>query len=327
MKVLITGGAGFIGSHIAEMHLAHGDKVDVVDDLSTGSEDNIRSFMNHPNFHFDKADLCTWPQLDTAASCADRIYHMAAVVGMFRVLKNPVDVMEVNIAATERLLKAMHKSKWKSRLILASTSEVYGNGIPNAGSPEFAEDDALVIGANIGLRWNYAISKLADEAIAISYVHAYKAAITAIRFFNTIGPRQAGQYGMVVPRFVRQAVKGEPIMVFGDGTQRRCFCDVRDTVVMLDHLAKNEQSIGQIVNVGNNNEISILDLAHLVKRLADSTSEIRIIPYNEAYGTHFEDITRRRPSMKKVIALTGMKHTWTLEKTILNLINNFRQEV
>ena len=327
MRVLVTGGAGFIGSHIAAMHLAQGDKVDVVDDLSTGSLENIRPFLDHPNFYFENADLRTWPNLDTETACADRIYHMAAVVGMFRVLNNPVDVMEVNIAATQRLLKSMQKNNWKARLILASTSEVYGNVIPDTCDIEFAEDDALHIRANIMGRWNYAISKLADEAIALAYAQSYKAAITVIRFFNTIGPRQTGQYGMVVPRFVQQAVRNDTINVFGDGTQSRCFCDVRDTVVMLNRIANNKQSIGEVVNVGNNEEISILDLAHLVKRLAASTSEIRIIPYDEAYGTNFEDVMHRRPSMQKVIALTGMKHTWTIEKTILDLINNTRQEL
>lgn len=327
MNVLVTGGAGFIGSHIVEFHLAQGDQVHVVDDLSTGSERNIKSFISNPNFRFDNANLLTWQNLDAVTAWSDRVYHMAAVVGLFRVLNNPVDVMEVNISATDHLLKSMHKSNWRSRLILASTSEVYGNGLPNAGIHEFAEDDALIIEANTGLRWNYAISKLADEAIALSYAVRDKAAITAIRLFNTIGPRQTGQYGMVVPRFVRQAVKGDPLTVFGDGTQSRCFCDVRDTVVMLDRIAANVQSIGEVVNVGNNDEISILELAQLVKKLANSTSEIRILPYDEAYNFPFADVMHRRPSMKKVFALTGMQHEWTLEKTIRDLIDHIRQDI
>lgn len=327
MHVLVTGGAGFIGSQIVEFHLSRGDKVHVVDDLSTGSMDNLKPFLSNPNFHFDEADILAWPDLNISVAWADRIYHMAAIVGMFHVLENSAKLLEINIAATERLFKAARESNWQCTILLASTSEVYGNGLPDRPDAEFAETDLAVVGENSHLRWNYSISKLVDEAYALSYAKCFGVPIITVRLFNTIGPRQTGKYGMVVPRFIRQAVFGEPITVFGDGSQKRSFCDVRDTVAMLNRLAENEKSIGEIVNVGNNHEISILELARMVKRLANSNSEIKIIPYEEAYGTVFEDIMHRRPCIKKITALTGIQCQWTLENTILELIEQIRQDI
>lgn len=320
MRILVTGGAGFIGSHIVQFHLSRGHEVIAVDDLSTGSEHNIRDFLPNPNLRFEKANLLSWPHLESSVAQSDRIYHMAAVVGVFRVLKNPVDVMAVNVEATELLLKAAHKNKWRSTLIVASTSEVYGNGIAGRETCEFSEKDALLIEENSSLRWNYPISKLVDEAFCLSYAKAYGAPIVTVRFFNTIGPRQTGQYGMVVPRFVRQAVSGRPITVFGDGTQKRSFCDVRDTVVMLDLLADNSSSYGEVVNVGNAQEISIAELAERVKWLSHSQSEIRCVPYQDAYGMDFADILHRRPSMTKLLSLTDMQFQWPLNQTLLDLI-------
>ncbi|HSW62038.1 MAG TPA: NAD-dependent epimerase/dehydratase family protein [Dissulfurispiraceae bacterium] len=315
-----------MGSHIVQFHLSRGHKVHVVDDLSTGSEQNIRDFLSIPNFHFEQANLLSWPNLQRSVAQADRIYHMAAVVGVFRVLKNPVDVLAVNVEATELLLKAAHKNTWRSTLIVASTSEVYGNGIPGSEVREFSENDPLLIEENSSLRWNYPISKLIDEAFCMSYAKAYGAPIIAVRFFNTIGPRQTGQYGMVVPRFVRQAISGQPITVFGDGSQKRCFCDVRDTVVMLDLLAKNIDSHGEVVNVGNAQEISIFELAERVKYLSHSQSEIRAVPYQEAYGMDFADIMNRRPSMTKLLSLTDMQFQWPLNQTLLDLIYRAKDE-
>jgi len=321
MHILITGGAGFIGSHLVEFHLAKGDTVHAIDDLSTGTLDNLIPFQNNPNFRFDNANILTWPGLEKAASWADRIYHMAAVVGVYRVLAEPLNVMATNIAGTERLMQAVATSQWQPRVFLASSSEVYGHG----NNAKLNEEDNLILESAAHSRWNYAITKLADEALGLAYVHSQKLPVTLIRFFNTVGPRQVGRYGMVVPRFVRQAFFNEPITVFGDGTQTRCFCDVRDTVVMLDLLADNEKSIGEIINVGNDREISMNDLAQLICKLAKSTSTIQHIPYNEAYGEEYHDILHRRPDLAKLVQLTKFKHQWSLEQTIQDLLSRLKQ--
>jgi UDP-glucose 4-epimerase len=322
MHVLVTGGAGFIGSHLVEYHLGKGDRVHAVDTLTTGSAANIEPFRGHPDFHFDQADILTWEGLEKAAAWADRIYHMAAEVGVYRVLAEPIRVMATNIAGTERLLRAVNAGGWKPQVIIASSSEVYGP----APAPELREDAELIIRSGARSRWNYAVSKLADEALGLSYARKHGLPITIVRFFNTTGPRQTGRYGMVVPRFVRQAVKGEPITIYGDGSQTRSFCDVRDTVAALDLLAANPVSAGEIVNVGNNREISIGDLAHLVKARAQSASPIEFVPYDQAYGEEFEDIPRRRPAIDKLLRLTGFSHRWTLEQTLDDLIQRLRQQ-
>jgi UDP-glucose 4-epimerase len=321
MHILVTGGAGFIGSHLAEHHLKKGDKVHVIDDLSTGSKENLEFLATYPHFRFDQADILTWTSLDKSVGWADRIYHMAAVVGVFRVMEDPVRVLTTNIPGTERILRAVRNTTWKPRIILASTSEVYGPCCGDLESqPELSEDFNLIFPANGSLRWNYSISKLADEAYAISYHKQFGAQVTAVRFFNTIGPRQTGKYGMIVPRLVNQAVKGEPLTVFGDGLQTRCFCDVRDTVNILDRLAESAKSVGEIVNVGNDRVITMKGLAELIKERAASDSPITLIPYDQAYGGLFEDIRHRKPSLIKMKALSGFSPSWTLEATIDGLI-------
>lgn len=316
MHVLITGGAGFIGSHLVEYHLGKGDKVHAVDALTTGQIDNLAPFGSHPNFHFDQADILIWPELDKAVAWADRIYHMAAEVGVFRVLAEPIRVLATNIAATERLLRAVTAGKWKPQVFIASSSEVYGP----AAAGLLSEDLDLVIRSGATSRWNYAVSKLADEALGLSYARKHGLHITVVRFFNTIGPRQSGRYGMVVPRFVAQAAAGEPLTVFGDGCQTRSFCDVRDTVAMLDALAEHAESGGEIFNVGNTREISILQLAELVRERAGSASPLVFVPYRQAYGEAFDDIPVRRPVIEKLQKLTGYRHRWTLEQTIDDLL-------
>lgn len=324
MHILVTGGAGFIGSNIAEYHLKRGDKVHVVDNLSTGSEANVAAFIENPNFRFDQADIVTWEGLDTAVAWADRIYHMAAVVGVYRVLSEPVGTMATNIAGTERLLRSVNRDSWAPQVILASSSEVYG---PHT-EPRLTEDDSLIIQSGAPLRWNYAISKLADEGFGLAYAREHDIPVIIARFFNTVGPRQTGRYGMVVPRFVQKAVANEPITVFGDGEQSRSFCDVRDTVVALDRLASMpDLPNGEIVNVGSDREISINELARLVIECAGSGSTIEHIPYREAYGAEFEDIRHRRPSLDKLRRLTGFEHAWTLEETLRDLINRARKQI
>lgn len=322
MHVLITGAAGFIGSHLVEHHLAQGHKVHAVDDLSTGTRANLAAFENHPDFRFAEADVLTWPGLDKAAAWADRVYHLAAVVGMFRVLEDPVRVLAINIAGTERVLRACRAGGWSTRVVIASTSEVYGHGSPQG----FEEDSALLVGVNSAPRWNYAISKLANETFGLSYAReTIPLPVTVARLFNTVGPRQTGRYGMVVPRFIDQALSGAPIRVFGDGTQSRSFCDVRDTVVALDRLASTPAAIGAVVNVGNSQELSIRALAERVRGFCHSHSPIEYVPYEKAYGQAFEDIQRRHASFARLRQLTGFAPTWTLDQTLNDLISQRRE--
>lgn len=316
MHILITGGAGFIGSHLAELHLARGDKVHVVDDLSTGSIDNIARFMNLPDFRFDHADMLIWPHLERTAGWADRIYHLAAVVGVYRVLAEPTKVLAVNIAACERLLRAVNDSGWKPQVVLASSSEVYGHNDEDI----LRETQDLVVSTRAGTRWNYSVSKIADEALGMSFAKKFNIPTVIARFFNTVGPRQSSRYGMVIPRFIEQAVRGQDITVFGNGDQTRSFCDVRDTVTALDGLAAYANTEGLVVNVGNDREISMNDLARLIIERAGSKSKLIHIPYLQAYGEDFEDIRRRRPALEKLRALTGFVHCFTLEATIDDLI-------
>lgn len=319
MHVLITGGAGFIGSNIARFHLNKGDKVHVVDNLSTGRLENIEKMIEIPDFIFDEADILVWEGLEKAAAWADRIYHMAAVVGVFRVLKEPISVLATNIAGCERLLRAMHKNRWNTKLVIASTSEVYGN---RPGNEALHEEMELHVNPGLNTRWNYAISKLADEALGLSYAREFGMDITVVRFFNVIGPNQTGKYGMVVPRFVKSAVANEDLTVYGDGSQIRAFADVRDVVEILDMLAANPQSRGEIVNVGSAREITIQELAKLVKKRAGSASKIENISYEEAYGVDFEEIYHRKPELSKMKRLTNYEMRWPLEETIDDLIKH-----
>lgn len=323
MHILVTGGCGFIGSHIVEHHLEKGDDVFVVDDLSTGSIQNVSRFKTNPHFRLKQADILTWNGLKKAAAWADRIYHMAAVVGVYRVIAEPIKVLATNIPGCERLLRAVVASSWKPRILIASSSEVYGPGHGKG----FKETDNLIIESAAQNRWNYAVSKIADEAFGLSYARSLGLPITLLRLFNTIGPRQTGRYGMVVPRFVNQAVKGEPITVFGDGNQTRSFGDVRDVVQALDIIAKTPACIGEIINVGNDHEITINDLAELIRKKANTSSPIQHIPYEEAYDKMFVDIKNRRPNLDKFFKLTGFKHQWTLEKTIDDLITKARPSI
>lgn len=320
MHVLITGGAGFIGSHLAERHLAAGDQVYVVDNLSTGSLANIDSFRGNPAFRFAEADILHWNGLDKAIAWADRIYHMAAVVGVKKVLEDPVAVLATNMTGTERVLRAIHSGGWNPQVIIASTSEVYGFNEKDS----FAETDHIVLPSAGRLRWAYAVTKLADEFLAFSYARKYGLNIVVVRLFNTVGPNQVGHYGMVVPSFVNQAVRNQALTVYGEGNQTRSFCDVRDTVVALDRLAGCPEAWGEVVNVGNDQEISIRDLAKLIVQRAHSASRLEFMSYKDAYGEEFEDVTHRRPVLNKLRALTGFEPVWALNDTLDDLIEKAR---
>jgi UDP-glucose 4-epimerase len=321
MHVLVTGGAGFIGSHLVELLLRQGHAVHVVDDLSTGRVSNISAFIDNPRFRFDEADLVTWDGLDAASATAERIYHLAAVVGVRRVLNDPLRVLATNVTGTERVLKAAAAGGSQPRVVVASTSEVYGF----SKSPRLSESTDLLFKAGCGTRWTYAVTKLMGEHFAATYAREHSLPVAILRLFNTVGLRQSPQYGMVLPNFVRQAVRGLPITVHGDGTQTRSFCDVRDTVEMIARLGEMSLPIGEIVNVGNDQEITINDLAKMTRRLADSRSEIQYLSHVEAYGEDFADVTHRCPDLARMHSLIGYQHRWTLTQTINELIAHDRR--
>ncbi|MDP3562155.1 MAG: GDP-mannose 4,6-dehydratase [Legionellaceae bacterium] len=316
MNVLITGGAGFIGSHLVEYHLAKHDEVYAIDDCSTGTELNLTPFKNNPHFHFIKADILLYPELEKIVSWADRIYHMAAVVGVLKVINDSERLLAINIVGTERLLRAAKLSKRKPRILLASSSEVYGDG---HGHP-LQEDSNLIIGGGRKSCSTYVVSKIAVEYFGLSYYQHFGLRITSLRIFNTIGPRQLGGYGMVVPRFITEAINHQPIVVYGTGEQTRSFCDVRDVTVMFDKIANNDKTIGEILNVGQDQEISINDLAKLVKKIAGTTSEIQHIPYDQVYGNGFEDFMFRRPDTTKLQYFIEHQYEWDLKKSLTHLI-------
>ncbi|MGE5269816.1 MAG: NAD-dependent epimerase/dehydratase family protein [Thiohalocapsa sp.] len=316
MHIFITGGAGFIGSHLLDRLLGEGHSVHMVDDLSTGRAANIAHHLDNPAFSFDEADIVTWEGMWPAVRAADCVYHLAAVVGVRRVLRDPIRVMATNIAGTERVLRAAAASPRRPRVLLASTSEVYGFN----GRPIQSEADPMTYRAGNWTRWSYAVTKLAGEHFANAYARETGLEITAMRFFNMIGPRQRGEYGMVLPNFVRQAVRGLPLNIYGDGEQTRSFCDVRDGVRMMSELAEVATAPGEVVNLGNDQEISINDLAKLVRRRADSSSPVVHATYAEGYGEHFDDIAQRRPDLTQLKSLIDFHPHWTLTDTIDELI-------
>lgn len=317
MNILITGGAGFIGSHLVEFHLKKGDTVYVVDNLSTGSKNNIAPFQNNSHFHFAEANVSTWSDLTKQIIWADRIYHMAAMVGMYHLLANPVETLETNILDCALLLRTMHENNAHAHLILASSSEIYGP----SDKALLNEDDMLLFKSKAESKWVYATSKFTEEIFSLTYARSKGVKVTLIRLFNTIGPRQNGRYGMVVPRFIKQAMSKEPITVYGDGEQTRSFCDVRDTVIALDIIANNPATIGEIINVGQDQPITMNKLAAMIKMLAKSDSPIQHLTYREAYGQEYEDIIHRRPDLTKFYKLTGYAFKYNLEKTLIDLIS------
>jgi UDP-glucose 4-epimerase len=319
MRVLITGGAGFIGSHLAEALLARGDDVLILDDLSTGSMENIRHLKPNPSFHYWIDTVMNRILLAELVDESDLVIHFAAAVGVRLIVESPVHTIETNVKGTELVLQAAQKKK--KTVLVASTSEVYGKSteIP------FREDGDLVMGATSKGRWSYAASKALDEFLGLAYYREKKLPVIVSRFFNTIGPRQTGRYGMVVPNFVRQAMAGKPITVFGDGKQSRCFCHVGDVIQALLKLVVNPKAVGEVFNIGSTEEISIEDLAKLVKRRVKSNSEIRYIPYEQAYEEGFEDMFRRVPSIEKIYKCIGWRASTPLDATIDSIANYFEE--
>jgi UDP-glucose 4-epimerase len=320
MRVFITGGAGFVGSHLAEALLARGDEVSVLDNLSTGSIDNITQLKAHERFSYTIDAIENEPLVAELIDRADVVVHLAAAVGVKLIVERPVHTIETNVHGTEVVLR--HANKKKKLVVIASTSEVYGK---SAAVP-FAEDADLVLGPTSKHRWAYACSKLIDEFLALAYWKEKKLPVVIVRLFNTVGPRQTGQYGMVIPNFVRQALAGRPITVFGDGTQSRSFTYVGDVVNALIALINEPRAIGQVFNIGNTNEITIGDLAEKVKGMTGSPSKIVRIPYDEAYESGFEDMPRRVPDISKVHQLVGYQPTVELDETLRRVIEYYRQQ-
>jgi UDP-glucose 4-epimerase len=321
VKALITGGAGFVGSHLAEALLARGDQVEILDNLSTGSIDNIEHLKGARGFRYTVDSVMNEPVTAEVIDRADVVFHLAAAVGVRLIVESPVNTIETNVHGTEMVLKLANKKKKK--VLVASTSEVYGK----SQAVPFREDTDLVLGPTHKGRWSYACSKAIDEFLALAYHKEKRLPVVIFRLFNTVGPRQTGRYGMVIPNFVKQALLGHPLTVYGDGTQSRCFTYVSDVVGVLLKLADHEDAVGQVLNVGNDREeVSIADLARRVKERTGSRSEIVTIPYDQAYEEGFEDMPRRVPDLGKLRHLTGYEPKVHLDEILDRVIEYFTSD-
>ncbi len=320
MKALITGGAGFIGSHLAEMLMGMGHSVDVIDDLSTGNFRNLSGCQGRAEFRFIHGSVMDERLLHMLIDRNDMVYHLAAAVGVELIVKQPVKTIETNIKGTELVLEIA--KKFRKRVLLASSSEVYGKSerVP------FSEDDDCVFGSTTFSRWSYACSKAIDEFLGLAYHRQFGLPVLIVRFFNTVGERQTGQYGMVIPRFVKSALAGEPMEVYGDGKQTRCFGYVKDVVNGAIALAEDASSYGHVYNIGSSEEISIELLAKRIKELTGSNSEIRYIPYEQAYSQAFDDLRRRVPSLEKIQKRVGYQAKTSLDQTLKIIIEWMREE-
>jgi len=317
---LITGGAGFIGSHLADVLLAAGQRVLVIDNLSTGQVENISQLLQHPSFHFAHASITDQVVLDRLGSQADVIIHLAAAVGVQLIVERPVHTIETNVLGTDAVLRVAQR--YRARVLIASTSEVYGKStrLP------FVEDDDVLLGATSMSRWGYAASKMIDEFLTLAYYREYGLPVVIFRLFNTVGPRQTGRYGMVVPRLMRQAISGKPMTIFGDGGQKRCFCDVRDVIQAIVGLAHHPEAVGRVFNIGSSEEVSILELAARIREITSSRSEITFTPYSEAYAPGFEDMARRVPDTCRIKELLGWSPLRRLNET-LEAVRQFEMRV
>lgn len=320
MKILITGGCGFIGSHLCDLLLKNGHEVTALDNLSTGSFANVKHLDGNPKFHVVIDDVLNREIVDRLVRENDAVYHLASAVGVKLVIDEPVKTVETIVGGTSSVLAACRR--YRRRVLVASTSEVYGKGV----KVPFCEDDDRLMGATNIRRWAYANAKATDEFMALAHYHETQLPVVVVRFFNTVGPRQTGQYGMVVPRFVKAALDGKPITVYDDGQQSRCFCHVYDIVRAVEKLLLHtDKGFGQVVNLGNPSEVTILDLAKTIKEQLGSTSEIKFIPYSEAYNDGgFEDMRRRVPSIEKAKALIGFEPEKSLTDIISDVAEQFR---
>ncbi|MBC8099481.1 MAG: GDP-mannose 4,6-dehydratase [Armatimonadetes bacterium] len=321
MHALITGGAGFVGSHLTERLLSAGQRVTILDNLSTGRQSNIQRFVGNPHFRYAIEDIRNTMVIDRLVSECDIIYHLAAAVGVQKIVSEPINTIEVNIGGTEVILQAARR--YQKKILIASTSEVYGKGTKFP----FEEDDDTLMGPTTRSRWAYAASKAIDEFLALAYHKEIGLPVVIFRLFNTVGARQSGQYGMVLPRFVQWALANQPIQVYGDGAQQRCFGNVQDVVDAIFRLSQTPSAIGQVFNIGNTEEVTILQLAERVRDRADSASEIQFIPYEAAYEAGFEDFRRRVPSLAKIQQHTGWQPTTTLDTTIDQIIAEQREQM
>jgi len=323
MKILITGGAGFIGSHLADRLLEMGEEVFVIDDLSTGALKNIEHLQENPRFHLVADTILHEAVMNELVFKCDQIYHMAAAVGVKLIMNRPVETLETNVKGTEMVLKLANSHKRK--VLIASTSEVYGKVMDGHNSSVLTEDTDRLMGSTSKRRWAYACSKALDEFLALAYYEEKKLPVIIARIFNTVGPRQTGQYGMVIPNFVQKALIDKPIVVYGDGTQSRSFTHVSDAVDALVGLMAEPGAVGQVVNVGNTKEVSIKELALLVKEMTGSESDIEYIPYEKAYGPGFEDMKRRCPDISKIKELIGFQPNIDLRGIIQSVIDYYKE--
>ncbi|MFP4106140.1 MAG: GDP-mannose 4,6-dehydratase [Phycisphaerae bacterium] len=321
MRALITGGAGFIGSHLSEALLAQGDKVTVVDDLSTGTMENIAPLLERENFRFVRDSVINEVTMSHLVADCDIVFHLAAAVGVQLIVERPVHTLETNIHGSEVILNLANK--YARKIIVASTSEVYGK----SDRVPFKEDDDITLGSTRFSRWSYACSKMVDEFLALSYHDQFALPAVICRFFNTVGPRQTGQYGMVIPRFVRWALSGQPLKIYGTGKQSRAFCNVADVVAALVKLADCGEAVGQVINIGTQESITIDGLADLIIEMTGSSSRKEYLTYEEAYGRPFDDMLVRRPDLTRIHGLIGYKPRYSLRETLQQVIDFERTQL
>jgi UDP-glucose 4-epimerase len=320
MRALVTGGAGFIGSHLTERLLKDGNKATVIDNLSTGSLENMDSFKNHTGFKFVEGDICNSELMEPLVEQSDVIFHLAAAVGVKLIAEDPVHTIETNIGGTEIVLNIANK--FGRKILIASSSEVYGK----SETVPFHEDDDIVLGSTCLSRWSYACTKAVDEFLGLAFHQQYGLEVVIARFFNTIGPRQTGQYGMVVPRFVRTALKGQTLQIYGTGKQTRCFCYVADLVEAIIGLMNCQQASGKVYNIGNNQEITIEGLADKIIQMTGSKSKKEFVPYEVAYGRAMEDMMRRVPSIERIKKTIGWEPKTSLTETLQLIIDTEKRK-
>jgi UDP-glucose 4-epimerase len=321
MNVLITGGAGFIGSHLAEKYIQAGHHVTVLDDLSTGSMENLAAIKDHPQLEFVFDSVRNENTVHLLVEKCDRIFHLAAAVGVQLIVDRPVHTIETNIHGTEVILSTANR--FRKKILLASTSEVYGK----SESIPFHEDDDTVLGSTRFSRWSYACSKAIDEFLGLAYFQQYSLPTIIVRLFNTVGPRQTGQYGMVIPRFVERALKNQPLQIYGDGLQTRCFCCVYDVVEGLMNLMEAPRACGMVYNIGSTEEVSMVTLADTIIRMTQSQSSREYLSYEAAYGKPFDDMRKRVPSLQRIQQTTGYQPKYTLEQTLELIIDDIRKRL